>query len=134
VVRKVSGCRRWRGLVQIEPPVGDLAIPEGDGVRIARLDLEVIPLALGAGVQQGDDTVARGQEAEILDLHVFESAHQQLDDVPGGLGTAVGALRQVGVVDLDVVGEVRHDAVDPLPVEGLQNALVGLEIGRHSRP
>src|SRR6266511_3927156 len=58
------------GLVQIEAPVGDLAVAEGDRVRVARLDLQVVALALGSGVQQRDDAIARRQQAEVLDLDV----------------------------------------------------------------
>ena len=98
------------------------------------LDLEVVALALGARVQKSDHPVPGRQQAEVLDLDVLEAARQQFDDVPRRLGAPVRPLGQVGVVDLDVVREEGHDALDAIAVEGLENALVGLDVVPHGHP
>ena len=62
------------GLVEVDPPVGDLAVAEGDHVGVAGLDLEVVPFALAVRVEEGDDPVAGGEQPEVADLDVVEAA------------------------------------------------------------
>jgi hypothetical protein len=122
------------GGVEIEPPVGDLAVVKGDRVCVVQLDLEIVALAHSKGMKQRDDAVTGGEQLETADLNAPEAAHQLLDHAADRLAPAVRAGRKVGVVDLGVVGVIGQHALDALAVERFQQLFEDLDVGLHRRP